>query len=296
MSEDNGLVFLEDMSDRQKQPGFFRLYGKLILLLFLVALAGLSFFLITQGALSYRLAGREYDRIRNTHVRVTEVPYEADPEAEGALGKDDPGAALSAGGDGTAESTVRIPVLEIDFDALSAINGDTAAWLYVPVSDISYPVVRAGDRDYYTKHTFEGTYNVNGAIFIEPFNSPAFTDRNTFLYGHNSADGSMFGNLYELGFRDAERERNPYIYVYLKNGEARAYRICAFYVAKEDGESFRTIETESDYDGYVRYITEQAQKDSGTDYTNRPELLTLSTCYGNTGTDERFLVHAVRVK
>ena len=96
-------------------------------------------------------------------------------------------------------------VLEIDFDALADVNPDTAAWLHVPVLQISYPVVYAPDREYYTKHTFEGAYNTNGAIFIEPFNHPDFNDYNTFLYGHNSADGSMFGRLHELSFSDTSK-------------------------------------------------------------------------------------------
>ena len=194
----------------------------------------------------------------------------------------------------TAAPTVSVPLLEIDFEALCKINPDTAAWLHVPALDISYPVVYRKDREYYTKHTFEGTRNANGAVFVEPFNGADFTDLNTFLYGHNSADGSMFGALHTLVYADTQTAENPWIRVYLKDGTVLTYRIYSFYVAKEDGESFRIIDG-SGYDGYVRHTKREAQKDLPASFEEQPALLTLSTCYGETGTSERFLVHAVRV-
>ena len=283
MSDIPGLVFLKDMETGKKQPGFFRLYGKLLLLLFLVVAGAASFFLITRGALSYRFAHLEYERIRQTHVRIAEGAYESDPEVEP---------------DGKEET--RYPsrpsgaVLEIDFAALTNVNPDTVAWLHVPALQISYPVVYRADRDYYTKHTFEGTYNANGAIFVEPFNRPDFNDPNTFLYGHNSADGSMFGTLHELAWLDAEREKNPCVFLYLKDGGIRKYRIYSYYVTKEDSASFRIID-EASYDGYAEYTKQCAQREIAAPFQGHPGLVTLSACYGEAGTDERFLVHAVRV-
>ena len=283
MSETPGLIFLEDMNHKKKQPGFFRLYGKLLLLLFFALAVPAALFLITRGALSYRVSGAQYKRLRQAHVRIVEGAYETDPGVKAA-----------------ETDTVSYPgrpegaVLDVDFAALLAENPDTAAWLHIPALEVSYPVVYANDREYYTKHTFEGTVNANGAIFIEPFNRPSFADRNTFLYGHNSADGSMFGRLHELSFSGAGEEQVPFVFIYLKDGEIRKYRIYSFYVTKEDGRSFRTI-GEDEYDTYVKETLRAAEKVPVADFSNRPDLLTLSTCYGATGTNERYLVHAVRV-
>lgn len=283
MSDTPGLVFLKDMETKQKQPGFFRLYGKLILLLFLLAAGALALLLIFRGALSYRLAGMEYERLERTHVRIAEAAYESDPDAAPIADKRSAYPVRPAGA-----------VLEINFETLAKDNPDTVAWLHIPSLRISYPVVYAADREYYTSHTFEGSVNGNGAIFVEPFNNPACTDRNTFLYGHNSADGSMFGNLHTLSYEDAARDRDPFFYLYLKNGEIRKYRPYSFYVTTENSASFRTIDEDS-YDEYVRLTKREAQKKTDADFADRPDLLTLSTCYGETGTAERYLVHALRV-
>ena len=283
MSDTPGLVFLKDMETKKKQPGFFRLYGKLLLLFFFVAAGVLALFLIAGGALSYRSANMEYERLARTHVRIAEGAYEAEPGVESAGTPGNPYPARPEGA-----------VLEIDFEALGAVNADTVAWLHIPSLQISYPVVYAADREYYISHTFEGASNGNGTIFMESFNHPDFSDRNTFLYGHNSADGSMFGNLHTLSYEDAARDRDPFFYVYLKNGEIRKYRPYSFYVTTENSESFRTIDDAS-YDEYVRLTKREAQKKTDAEFADRPDLLTLSTCYGETGTVERYLVHARRV-
>ena len=43
-----------------------------------------------------------------------------------------------------------IPVsLDIDFDELKNINGDLVGWLYYAPLEISYPIVRGNDNEYF---------------------------------------------------------------------------------------------------------------------------------------------------
>ena len=41
------------------------------------------------------------------------------------------------------------PPIQVDFEALRAINEDVIGWIYVEGLDISYPVVRGIDNEYY---------------------------------------------------------------------------------------------------------------------------------------------------
>ena len=115
---------------------------------------------------------------------------------------------------------VSIPGLWIDFDALRAINDDAVAWLYCPDTVIDYPVMRAGDYDYYLHHLADGTPNPNGSLFIDYNNASDFSDELTVIYGHHMKSGSMFGGL--KGYKDqVYYNEHPYMYLYTQHGNFR---------------------------------------------------------------------------
>ena len=73
--------------------------------------------------------------------------------------------------------------LVIDFAALQAINPDIYAWLEIPGTDISYPVVQHPDDDsYYLRRNSDREYSAGGAIFSEAtYNSTDLNDPVTIL-------------------------------------------------------------------------------------------------------------------
>jgi sortase B len=97
---------------------------------------------------------------------------------------------------------------DINWDALQQINPEIVAWILVPDTRINYPVVQAGDNDYYLTHLFDRTDSSVGAIFLDCDNAPTLGDRNNMIYGHNMMDGSMFASLQsfrEQAFFDENR-------------------------------------------------------------------------------------------
>ena len=91
---------------------------------------------------------------------------------------------------------VKIPV---DFDELQAMNPDIYAWVTIPDTDISYAVLqRAGEEEYYSKHSENGAYYSGGSIFSQDYNQKDFSDPMTVLYGHNLRNGRMFAQLNDI--------------------------------------------------------------------------------------------------
>lgn len=56
-------------------------------------------------------------------------------------------------------------------------------------------------------------------------NNPGdFSGRNTFIYGHNMKNGSMFAQL--LKYKDDSfYKEHPYFYIYTPDGKVRTYEI-----------------------------------------------------------------------
>lgn len=88
-------------------------------------------------------------------------------------------------------SSSGLPV--VDFDALAEINPDIVAWIYVPNTNINYPVVQGDDNSEYLYRLFDGTSNSSGSIFLDAdAAAPGIVDEQTPVYGHHMNNRSMF--------------------------------------------------------------------------------------------------------
>lgn len=68
------------------------------------------------------------------------------------------------------------------FTSLNKINSDIIGWIYIPDTDINYPITQTDNNDYYLSHLVNKSSNENGAIFADHKNSPDFSDDNTILW------------------------------------------------------------------------------------------------------------------
>ena len=94
---------------------------------------------------------------------------------------------------------IEIPEKDIDFAALQEENSDVYAWIYVPGTNVDYPVLQHPEDDtYYLEHNMDGSKGLPGCIYSESVNTKDFTDPNTVLYGHNMKNGSMFASLHNF--------------------------------------------------------------------------------------------------
>ncbi|MCR5773958.1 MAG: class B sortase [Lachnospiraceae bacterium] len=252
-----------------------------------VAIAGINIY-ITQS--QYATADIEYEDIVSG-VRITDEAVEAVPvEPAEEVAEDD----FTSMDEGPVYDIGTYPKLEIDHEGLKAVNPDYKGWLYVPCLDISYPVVRGTDNDHYLHHTFEGTENVSGCIFIDSGCAKDMGDYNTFIYGHNMKNGSMFGSLRNLLSDPSPILEDPYIYYYTEDG-VYAYRTYSFHKVPPKSDYFIYAVTQQKYWDYIDRAISDRSVDMDTVVDKRKNSITLSTCNGAGESKQRFLIHAVNV-
>ena len=182
----------------------------------------------------------------------------------------------------------------IDFEGLWKVNEDIKAWIEIPNTEITYPVLRSDtDNAFYLNHSSEGEYSAYGAIFMENFNTADFTDRATVLYGHYSAAGDYFGAL-ESTYSDAQQFSNcQEIKIYLPDRELTYKIFAALPHSNEHLLYYHDFSDDEAYDAFIKDITETktlaANIDEAAVPENRENLLILSTCKKSDRT-QRFLV------
>ena len=89
------------------------------------------------------------------------------------------------------QSDAEIP---LKLNELCALNADAYAWLEIPGTGISQPILQSSiDDEYYLTHNAAKEEAEDGAIYTETANDIDFSDGNTVIYGHNTLD--RFGKL-----------------------------------------------------------------------------------------------------
>ena len=169
-------------------------------------------------------------------------------------------------------------------------NADYVAYLYIPDTEIEYPVVQRNNT-YYLNHNFYEEKNAHGTIFLDE--NCNTEDPVLLLHGHHMKDGTMFGGLKQ--YRDKEF-RQAHSEIFLDMGEGfdtyEVFAIMQIDLTKEDYFAYEEIPKDADsLTAYLKQIRKYAT------WYEQPEqedkLLLLSTCaYGSE--DERMVVAAYK--
>lgn len=189
--------------------------------------------------------------------------------------------------------------LNVDFAELKSINTDIYAWIYIPNTNVDYPVLRgAADKDdfFYLDHNMYRQYQFAGSVYSELKNNPDMHDPVTVLYGHNMRDGSMFATLHQFSKADFFDD-NTTAFV-LTEDKILTYLIYAAYTFDNrhilNSYDFNNAESFQEYlDSTLKPRSFDYNVRENVELTTENRILTLSTCTESSGT--RFLVQGVLV-
>ena len=135
----------------------------------------------------------------------------------------------------SAESTAALPpksrTFSVNIKGLQQFYPELSAWLRSDATGIDYPVMHGKDNEYYLTRLYDGTYNVNGSIFVDYRNTGVLTDDNTVIYGHNMKNHGMFNPLNEYKSQSFYDD-NPTMMLCTSEGDLTVDLICG---TVEDG-------------------------------------------------------------
>ena len=236
---------------------------------------------------------REYQIAKNSYQKLDELVEDKGVVTVDSLPvavSDEPSAAL----DLPQPPPFEYPDLDIDFPALMQVNPDFVGVLYIPSLELRYPVVHSKDNKEYLGLTYDGIKNTSGSIFLDYLADEDMEDRNTFIFGHNMRNGTMFGSLKKLTQDETLAANDPYVYFYTKD-TVRKYEIFSYYFSYVGSDAYQNFAGDEGYDEYVRKAKENSLFiNDVVDLSVRPNILSLSTCSG-TEHVRRLLVHCALI-
>ena len=200
-------------------------------------------------------------------------------------------------------------------------NKDYIGWLRIDGTFVDYPVMmdpgetEAGDplygpeahvpNSFYLDHNWDRSFYRDGAIYMDCKDTFDGSDieqsENLVIYGHNMANGAMFGTIRRY------RQDNGFFYdspfIELSNlYKEYGYVVFSFFVTPGSYNAtdftywnMEELDSKEDYDAYVKHCIDNSQVETGVDVQYGDQLLTLSTCYADYD-NSRFIVVARRMR
>lgn len=183
---------------------------------------------------------------------------------------------------------------EINIEDLKNQNNDTVFYLKVNNTNISYPVVKYSDNNYYLNHSFDKSNNSAGWLFADYTNKFDGTDKNIVVYGHNRKDGSMFGTLKNVLDENWYNNTDNMDIIYIDSNGKHIYKVFSIYkIEKEDYYITTQFNNEKEYEKFLTIIKNRSIKDFNVEVSENDNILTLSTCANNNR--YRVVLHAKKI-
>lgn len=182
-----------------------------------------------------------------------------------------------------------VPV--VDWEALAKESEDIVAWIYVPNTDISFPVVQGDTNEQYLRALPDGTWNESGSIMLDcDQQAPGMVGQQTTVYGHHMSDGSMFDPI-ENTLDQAKFDKMTTVY-YLT--PETTYKLSPLFTSRVPETYVEARqETFGDHDALVAYLEDLRTyaKAQASDVDGRlastDRVLALVTCSGLAPADHR---------
>lgn len=193
-----------------------------------------------------------------------------------------------------------VAAVQLSMEEMFARNGDMVAWISIPNTPISYPVMHTpNDPEYYLRRDFYGDTSISGTPFASGSSTFDPSGDNTVIYGHHMDNGTMFSAL--LNYVNYEYWAEHSLVQLRSLSETKEYEVVfAFYEnIEEDGSYFQFHQfiyanSQEEFDEFVANCTERSLHLTGEEMVFGDEFLTLVTCT-NVSDEGRFVVVARRI-
>lgn len=174
--------------------------------------------------------------------------------------------------------------LKEQIQELNQSYDDSIGWIYIPDTNINYPVMQSDDNQYYLRRAYDGSYLYSGSVFLDWRCNSDFSGNVNMLYGHNMQNGSMFADV--LNFVNEDYfESHKYGWLTTKNS---VYRIEFFSVSQPESYS-GVYNVQSAGDKWLRKLKSYSIIYRDSNVNEDDSMISLSTCTNSEGSSRTVL-------
>ena len=159
------------------------------------------------------------------------------------------------------------------------LNKDIVGWLKVDGTSINISVVQYSDNDYYLTNDLYKKKSLTGWVFADYRNNFDDFDMNTIIYGHNMANGTMFGTMYKVN-NSYWLNNDSYHYIKFNTRSKKTiWQVFSVYTIDPITDYLQVrFESDNSYNNFIRKMESRSIHNFGVDVSSTDKILTLQTC------------------
>ena len=182
--------------------------------------------------------------------------------------------------------------IDVNIKKLQDTNEDIKGWIKVNGTNIDYSFVQTDNNSFYLKHSVDKSYSKAGWVFMDFRNELENFNKNTILYAHGRADGSMFGSLRTtLNDEWLNNKDNHYVKLTTEYNKT-IWKTFSVYSINETSD-YLSVNFSKDYDKFLNMIKDRSIYNFNVPLDINDFIITLSTCKNN---KVRIVLHAKLIK
>ena len=234
---------------------------------------------------TYREDKQTGEKIKNVAKKATEV--KKDTPAATVAGDTDKTVAQEAQKNFTPETD-----FTVDWAYLKSVNPDVVAWLYVPGTSMSYPILQESTvgQYYYLNHNLYGQYQVLGSLFMPAIADTTSKNQQLTVFGHNSFGwyGDVyFTHLYDWYDNASIAQYYKYAYVYYPDGRVETYENWSAADTTTSDQVYELPVSDTTFESRLDHIARTSRYTLSDKPSADSKIMVLSTCEDVNST-ERF--------
>lgn len=190
------------------------------------------------------------------------------------------------------KSSENVSFLTVNIKKLQQTNSDIKGWIKVNGTKIDYSFVQTDNNSFYLKHSVDKSNSKAGWVFMDFRNNLKELDKNTILYAHGRADGSMFGSLRKTLKNDWLNNKDNHYIKLTTEYDKMIWKVFSVYSINET-DDYLSTNFPINYDKFLDMIKNRSIYDFNETLNEDDKIITLSTCKNN---KVRIVMHAKLIK
>ncbi len=174
-----------------------------------------------------------------------------------------------------SESKIPEEITENPLAFCEEVNPEAIGWIYIPDTNIDFPVMQGQDNDFYLHHGADGQENGElGCPFLDCQCKSDFSGLNSIIYAHNIENQAMFADI-TLYANENFMQEHPEGYLVLKDG-VHSVDFFAYLSVINTDLVYQT--NPANWQEYIDSVFALAKYSKETELDEHSHLLLLSTC------------------
>lgn len=185
-------------------------------------------------------------------------------------------------------------LIDVNVGDLKSLNNNTIGWIKNDYLNVSYPLVKGTNNNYYKSHDYLNGLSSYGWLYVDSNNNFDSNDKNIVIYGSSYLNSQFFYSLKNVLQADFVKDIDNQVIKISTDDINSSWLVFSIYEIKNEEYFAKTNFTDNnEFIKFLETINDRSVHNFGVELDENDKILTLTTDKDN---ENKIVVHAKLIK